>query len=70
MNAQDIPDEFLMLSVPGLPCIHGTYGVLISRVGQNHIYTVSVRYFWQGVCQIYGHKRCKYSVLANPTQIL
>jgi hypothetical protein len=38
----------------------------ICRVGQNHIYTVYVRYFWQGNYQIYGHIRCIYTVLANP----
>jgi len=38
----------------------------IGRVGQNHIYTVYVRYFWQGYHQIYGHIRCIYTVLANP----
>ena len=36
-------------------------------VGQNHIYTVYIRYFWQGNHQLYGHTRCIYSVLANPT---
>jgi len=36
------------------------------RVGQNHIYTVNIRYFWQGNHQIYGHIRCIYTVLANP----
>ena len=35
------------------------------RVGQNHIYTVYIRYFWQGNYQIYGHTRCVYTVLAN-----
>ena len=25
------------------------------RVGQNHIYTVYIRYFWQGNHQLYGH---------------
>jgi len=41
------------------------------RVGQNHIYTVYIRYFWyfwQGNHQKYGHIRCIYTVLANPTQ--
>jgi hypothetical protein len=37
------------------------------RVGQNHIYTVYIRYFWQGNHQIYGYIRCIYTVLANPT---
>jgi hypothetical protein len=36
------------------------------RVGQNHIYMVNIRYFWQGNYQIYGHIRCIYMVLANP----
>ena len=35
-----------------------------TRVGQNHIY---IRYFWLGNQQIYGHIRCIYTVLANPT---
>jgi len=39
------------------------------RVGQNHIHTVYIRYFWQGNHQIYGHIRCIYTVLANPTSI-
>jgi hypothetical protein len=37
------------------------------RVGQNHIYTVYIRYFWQENHQLYGHIRCKYTVLANPS---
>jgi hypothetical protein len=37
------------------------------RVGQNHIYTVYIRYFWQGIHQRYGHIRGIYTVLANPT---
>jgi len=40
------------------------------RVGQNHIYTVYIRYFWLGNHQIYGHIRCIYTVLANPNQLL
>ena len=27
---------------------------IINRVGQNHIHTVYIRYFWQGNHQIYG----------------
>ena len=38
----------------------------VTRVGQYHIYTVYIRYFWQGKHQIYGHIRCMYTVLANP----
>ena len=43
--------------------------LLMYRVGQNHIYTVYIRYFWQGNHQIYGHIRCIYTVLANPTNV-
>ena len=39
----------------------------ITRVGQNHIYTVYIRYFWLGDHQIYGHIRCLHTVPANPT---
>ena len=39
----------------------------ILRVGQNHIYMVYIRYFWQRNHHIYGHVRCIYTVLANPT---
>ena len=35
------------------------------RVGQNHIYTMHIRYSWQGNYQIYGHLRRIYMVLAN-----
>ena len=30
----------------------------VCRVGQNHIYTAYIRYFWQGNHQTYGHIRC------------
>ena len=36
------------------------------RVGQNHVYSVYIRYFWQGNYQTYGHIQCIYTVLANP----
>ena len=39
------------------------------RVGQNHIYTVYVRYLWQGNHQIYGHVRSICTVLANHTHV-
>ena len=38
----------------------------MTRVGQNHIYTVYIRYFWQRNHQIYNHIRSMYTVLANP----
>ena len=30
-------------------------------------YTVYIRYFWQGTRHPYGHTRCAYTVMANPT---
>jgi len=39
---------------------------IVVRVDQNHIYTMYIRYYWQGNHQIYGHIRCIYTVLANP----
>jgi len=42
----------------------------MSRVGQNHTYTVYIRFFWQGNHQIYGHIRCICTVLANPIHAL
>ena len=38
----------------------------IYRVGDNHIYLVYIRYFWQGNRQIYGHIRCIFTIQANP----
>ena len=56
---------------------HGTFAALSwcscsqhkCRDGQNHVYTVYKRYFWQGNHQINGHIRCIYTVVANPTQM-
>jgi hypothetical protein len=39
----------------------------MSRVGQNHVYTVYIRFFWLGNHQIYGVYIRVYTVLANPT---
>jgi len=39
------------------------------RTGQNYIYTVYVRYFWQGNHQIQSHIRCIFTVPANPTHV-
>ena len=59
------------MGLPTLPLIWGraVMALLVSRVGQNHKYTVHVRYFWQGNHQIYGHIQCIYTVLATPTHI-
>jgi len=43
---------------------------VLFRVGQNHIYTVHIRYFRQGNHQIYGHIQCIYTVLANPSLVV
>ena len=39
------------------------------RVGQNPIYTVCIRCFWQGNYEIYGQIWCIYTVLANPMYV-
>jgi hypothetical protein len=41
----------------------------IFRVGQNHIYTVYIRYFWLGNHQKYDVFIRIYTVLANPTYL-
>ena len=48
-------------------CILSALG-LMCRVGQNHIY-IYIQYFWLGDRQIYGHIRCLYTILANPTYV-
>jgi len=47
-------------------CVRIVTVLYICRVGQSHIYTVYIRYFWQGNHQKYGYIRCIYTVLANP----
>ena len=46
-----------------------TYGacVELARTIHTYVYTVYIRHFWQGNHHIYGHIRCVYTVLANPT---
>ena len=46
------------------------FGESIYRVGQNHIYTVYIRSFWQKNRQIYSYIRCVYTVLANPKYLV
>jgi hypothetical protein len=53
--------DWCMAGVAWLLVLH------IHSVGQNHMYTVYIRYFWQGNHQIYGHIRRTFTVLANPT---
>jgi len=52
----------MVISLLNFPFIHRIY-----RVGQKHTYTVYIPYFWQGNHHIYGHIRCIYTVLANPS---
>ena len=35
------------------------------KVGQDHIYTVYIRYFWQGNHQLYGLVRCIYTIYGS-----
>ena len=47
---------------------------IMYRAGQNHTYTVHIRYFWLGNHQRYGHIRCicvyvTCTVLANPNHV-
>jgi len=62
--------DMTVISLPSRLCT-GTPNICtyvhICRVGQNHIYTMYIRYFRQGNHQIYGHIRCIYTVLANST---
>jgi len=60
------PPEPLLLATEYAPILHDRSTPIMHRVGQNHIYTVYIRCFWQGNHQIYGHIRCIYTVLANP----
>ena len=49
---------------------HRNLPLVMYRVGQNHIYTVYIRYFWLGNHQIYGVFIRIYTVLANPSHVL
>ena len=51
---------------PSKPRSVSTQRLFMCRVGQNHMYTVYIRYFWQENHQMYGHIRCICTVLANP----
>jgi hypothetical protein len=46
-----------------------TSGIVMYRVGQNHIYTVYIWYFWLGNHQKYGVYIRTYTVLANPSYV-
>jgi hypothetical protein len=43
--------------------------MVMCRVGQNHIYTVYIRYFWLGNHQLYGVCIHIYTVLATPSHV-
>jgi hypothetical protein len=42
----------------------------ICRVGQNPIYTLYIRYFWQENYLTYSLIRCIYRILANPRYLI
>jgi hypothetical protein len=62
--------------LPNIPCMHLMYMAPsictcnMCRVGQNHKYTVCIRYFWQGNHHIYTVIRFIYTVVANPSYVL
>jgi len=58
--------SFFGVGIVGMGGTGSMWKPLTYRVGQNHIYTVYIRYSGQGKHQIYGHARCIYTVLANP----
>jgi hypothetical protein len=49
------------------PVLSPLHNIQPRRVGQNHTFTVYVRYFLQGFHLIYCHIRRIYTILANPT---
>jgi len=49
----DMPDLLATLWLPKR-LLQRASVLIMSRVGQNHIYTVYIRYFWQGKHQMYG----------------
>jgi hypothetical protein len=65
---RNLSNTCLYARVP-LSATYQTRVSLLFRVGQNHIYTVYIRYFWLGNHQIYGVYIRIYTVLANPTLI-
>jgi len=52
------------------PCTPPVLSAHVLCWPEPYIYTVYVRYFWQRNHLIYGHIRCIYTVLANPTHVL
>jgi len=55
---------------PQLPCASPVACFkVMCRIGQSHIYMVYIRHLWQGNHQAYGHIRCIYTVLANPSYV-
>ena len=73
-----IKEDSPMTRSPPRAHFHGSYAqvlslnrhvqaLVMSRDGQNHIYTVYIRYFWLGNHQIYGVFIRIYTVLANPS---
>jgi hypothetical protein len=50
--------------------LQGKMASPISRIGQNHTFTVCIRQFWQRNHKMYSHIRCKFRVMANPTHFI
>jgi len=63
-------DEVITL-LKSVTCVRWCSGLFdvghMRRVGQYRVYTVHIRYSWQGNHHMYGHIRCTYTVLASPT---
>jgi len=62
-----LPTHPYMLCLPFLPAGPPPSCVSYIGFGQDHIYSVYT-VFWQGNHRIYGHIRCIYTVLANPSR--
>jgi hypothetical protein len=47
--------------------IHTRSWLGLAKTIHTYVYTVYIRYFWQGNHHTYGHIRCAYTVLSNPS---
>jgi hypothetical protein len=70
-NAQKVHTRIQIMDwlAPRIICRQIDRSCCMCRFGQSYIYTVYIRWFWQGNHQIYGHIRCIYTVLANPMHV-
>ena len=53
-------DELGLKRFADIACHHASINTVITRVGQNYIYMVYIRYFWQGTHLKHDHIRCIY----------